>query len=221
MPNNEEHACHTYGRHRIWAHNLHRWIDLPSQTHGQSHRRFRHDARKPPPFLAVEEYGYEMARKLQIAHLELDGELWGPAPDLPIWQVGAWIYKRMPDGRVYKKQVHGIPQPRPKTRRYRREEIVSTVAHISGPVIHLSDREVKLKAVEMVLDVLAHGNSSKPYYTCPKCEGGVKVIERRETETGWTSRSQDFQYPEFCVHCGYDLRGACLVASARKKEWLR
>ena len=185
IPSNEEHAQHTYRLYGFYGRELHRWIDIPSRTHGGMHRRFRHNARKPPCFSSIAKYGYDMARKLQIAHLRLDGVLGRsvPAPDLPIWQKGDWIYKRMPNGRVYKKQLNGIPQPRPETYRkpYRREE-------------------------------------RKPYFTCPNCEGGLKVNELHETETGWIVREQ---YPEVCVHCGYDLRGACLVASKRKKEWLK
>jgi hypothetical protein len=114
MPSNEEHAQHTYRLYGIWAYDLHEWMDAPSTWYGPNHRVYRHNVNKPPPFSAIKKYGYEMARKLQIAHLRLDGELWGTPPDLPIWQEGDWIYKQIPNGKVYKRNLHAEPTPRPR-----------------------------------------------------------------------------------------------------------
>jgi hypothetical protein len=141
MPNNEEHTQHTYTLFRIWANDLHRWIDAPSKTHGQGHRRFRHSPHRPPPLSAIEKYGYDMARKIQLAHFKLDGVHGGSAPELPIWQEGNWIYKRM-NGRNYKKQLNG-KQKSPKQfrttrKRAHRRSSVSSSTVITGGSISIS-----------------------------------------------------------------------------------
>ena len=108
VPNNEEHALDTYKRYGVWGYDLHKWMDVPSKEHGPNHRVFRHDSKKPPPISAIKKYGYEMARKMQLAHLRLDGVYYGKPPVLPIWQEGEWLYKRMPDGKVYRKKLSTI-----------------------------------------------------------------------------------------------------------------
>lgn len=143
MPNNEEHAQHTYRLYRIWANDLHEWIDAPSKTHGQGHRRFRHSPHRPPPLSAIEKYGYDMARKIQLAHFKLDRVHWGAAPELPIWQEGNWIFKRMPNGRTYKKQLNGktkSPKQFRSTRRrtHRRSSVSSSIVVIEGFSMSLS-----------------------------------------------------------------------------------
>lgn len=71
MPNNEEHAQHSYRRYGVFARDLHSWMDEPSQTHGASHRRFRHDADQPPKW-AVEKYGFETAQNIMLDHIYMD-----------------------------------------------------------------------------------------------------------------------------------------------------
>ena len=71
MPNNEEHAQHSYQRYRVFARDLHSWMDEPSQTHGAGHRRFRHDADHPPSW-AVEKYGLELVQNIMLDHIYLD-----------------------------------------------------------------------------------------------------------------------------------------------------
>lgn len=46
-------------------------MDEPSQTHGVSHRRFRHDADHPPKW-AVEKYGFETAQNIMLDHIYMD-----------------------------------------------------------------------------------------------------------------------------------------------------
>lgn len=232
MPNNEEHAQHTYKLYGIWAHDLHRWIDAPSKTHGQGHRRFRHSPHRPPPLSAIEKYGYSMARKIQLAHFMLDGVHWGLTQELPIWQEGNWIYKRMPNGRTYKKQLNGSPKPRSPQRPKRTtdpqvirrqatdeeglEIIKSVLNQAFNPNSTVTSSTTHINGVSISVSVEPQPkprHSSR--FTCPRCEGAVKV------KTAGASSSGDYQYPNFCVHCGYDLRGACLVADYRRKEWVR
>lgn len=155
MPNNEEHTQHTYTLFRIWANDLHRWIDAPSKTHGQGHRRFRHSPHRPPPLSAIEKYGYDMARKIQLAHFKLDGVHWGSAPELPIWQEGNWIYKRM-NGRNYKKQLNG-KQKSPKQfrttrKRAHRRSSVSSSTVITGGSISISFSVIPGKKVNLNIE---------------------------------------------------------------------
>jgi len=71
VPNNEEHAQHSYRRYGVFARDLHSWMDEPSQTHGAYHQRFRHDADHPPKW-AVEKYGFETAQNIMLDHIYLD-----------------------------------------------------------------------------------------------------------------------------------------------------
>lgn len=201
MPNNEEHAQNTYSLYGIFAFDFHQWIDAPSKTHGRGHRRFRHDSRKPPPFSAIEKYGYDMARKLQIAHFKLDGVHWGSAPELPIWQEGNWIYKRMPNGRTYKKQLNGNPQPRQRTRweeemrrfipmEYREMPWVltsSNVTHIEGISINYGVEQPKPK--------IRHTRM----WICPKCGKRVRRM------TGSKNPLDDPREELKCYPCGCNL----------------
>lgn len=75
MPNNEEHAQHSYQRYGLYAEDLHQWMDEPSRLYGPSHRWVRHqnnDVRNPPQ-IYVDEYGLERTRDVMMDHILLDG----------------------------------------------------------------------------------------------------------------------------------------------------
>ena len=46
-------------------------MDELAQTHGRSHRRFRHDADHPPKW-AVDKYGFETAQNIMLDHIFTD-----------------------------------------------------------------------------------------------------------------------------------------------------
>jgi len=71
MPNNEEHAQHSYQRYGYHARDLHQWMDEPAYTYRGSHRRFRHNPDHPPQW-AIEKYGFETAQNVMLDHIHLD-----------------------------------------------------------------------------------------------------------------------------------------------------
>lgn len=74
MPNNEEHARHSYDRYGLHAEDLHRWMDEPHKLYGSSHRWVRHqnDDVKNPPKWAIDKYGLERTRDVMMDHILLD-----------------------------------------------------------------------------------------------------------------------------------------------------
>jgi len=71
LPNKEEHGQSSYRRYGVHGYDLHSWMDEPVQTHGPSHRRFRHDADHPPKW-AVDKYGFETAQNIMLDHIFMD-----------------------------------------------------------------------------------------------------------------------------------------------------
>jgi hypothetical protein len=71
MPSNEEHSESTYKKFGHRASELHRWMDDPWKTHGDTHRKYRHDPSQPPEW-AVKLYGCELTQKIMRDHVELD-----------------------------------------------------------------------------------------------------------------------------------------------------
>ena len=71
LPNKEEHGQSSYRRYGVHGYDLHSWMDEPAQTHGPSHRRFRHDADHPPKW-AVDKYGFETAQNIMLDHIFMD-----------------------------------------------------------------------------------------------------------------------------------------------------
>ena len=71
MPSNEEHSESTYKKFGQRARDLHRWMDELWKTHGQTHRRYRHNPNQPPEW-AVNLYGRELTQNIMRDHVELD-----------------------------------------------------------------------------------------------------------------------------------------------------
>jgi hypothetical protein len=71
MPNKEEHSKSTYQKLRVWASDLHRWMDEPWKSYGRSHREIRHDPNEPPEW-AIKKFGLAMTQKIMRDHVELD-----------------------------------------------------------------------------------------------------------------------------------------------------
>jgi hypothetical protein len=79
----------------------------------------------------------------------------GSAPELPIWQEGNWIYKRM-NGRNYKKQLNG-KQKSPKQfrttrKRAHRRSSVSSSTVITGGSISISFSVIPGKKVNLNIE---------------------------------------------------------------------
>ncbi len=71
MPSNEEHSESTFINLGQRASDLHRWMDDPWKTHGQTHRRYRHNPSQPPEW-AIRLYGRELTQNIMRDHVELD-----------------------------------------------------------------------------------------------------------------------------------------------------
>lgn len=71
MPSNEEHSESTFIKFGQRASDLHRWMDELWKTHGQRHRRYRHNLNQPPEW-AIDLYGRELTQNIMRDHVELD-----------------------------------------------------------------------------------------------------------------------------------------------------